>query len=89
MKRRKKSKSFRTVLLELRERVTVPKARELIDHELEILCRKCGEPAQPDTDPPMCVDHMSQKGGGNDPETADEEMEAMEARDLNEDEGDK
>lgn len=32
-------------------------------------CRKCGAEAQPDSDPPMCVDCMSQKGGGNDPET--------------------
>lgn len=53
------------------------------------LCTKCDEEAHPDTEPPMCVDHMAQKGGGNDPETADEEMKAIEARDLNEDEGDK
>lgn len=29
------------------------------------------------------------KGGGNDPETANPEMKSMEARDVNEDEGDK
>lgn len=53
------------------------------------VCSECGAEAQPGSDPPMCVDHMSQKGGGNDPETADEEMKALEARDLNESEGDK
>lgn len=53
------------------------------------LCSKCDNEAQPDTDPLLCVDCMAQKGGGNDPETADEEMKAMEARNVNEDEGDK
>lgn len=51
------------------------------------LCSKCSDEAHPDTDPPMCVDHMAQRGGGNDPETADEEMKAMEIRDLNEESG--
>lgn len=50
-------------------------------------CSKCGDEAHPDTSPPMCVDHMAKKGGGNDPETADEEMKTMEARDVNEESG--
>lgn len=66
-----KNKSFKTVLLELRERVTVPEAKETIDHALKTLCHKCGDEAQPDTDPPMCINHMAQKGGGNDESTAE------------------
>lgn len=35
-----------------------------------IYCTKCANAeAQEGTDPPMCTDCMSQKGGGNDPET--------------------
>ena len=52
-------------------------------------CHKCGAEAQPDTNPPLCTDCMSQKSGGNDPETADEEMKALETRNLNKNEGDK
>lgn len=35
-------------------------------------CSKCGDEAAPGTNPPMCVDHMAQKGGGNDHETKKE-----------------
>lgn len=38
------------------------------------ICEKCGiRPAQKDTDPPMCTDCMANAGGGNDPETKEEE----------------
>lgn len=37
------------------------------------LCSKCPNEAQPDTDPPMCIDHMAQRGGGNDESTKKEE----------------
>lgn len=58
-------------------------------------CHKCGESAQPDSDPPMCTsclqnssEYPPNAGSGATPyKGGDEEMDAMEARDLNEDEG--
>jgi hypothetical protein len=56
-------------------------------------CRKCAAEIPydqiGDLSNPLCPECMAQAGGGNDPITLNEELAAMEARDVNEDEGDK
>lgn len=63
-------------------------------------CKICGAPCNDDQigqPNPYCPEHEEEHrreqdflyGGGNDPETADPEMESMKSRDVNEDEGDK
>lgn len=73
----KYSKEARRIMFRSRlKELEVENDERLGDNKLphRQICLKCGiNEAQPDTDPPRCTTCMAEAGGGNDPETQNEE----------------